>query len=73
MKLIQCTPWVRFAESLCFTYQRGPSKTYDCRLLYTQSGSAQLEMQGQVYELAHGCLVLFQPGTEYCICTVRKL
>ena len=67
MELIRCIPWVRFAESLCFTYQRGPSKTYDCRLLYAQSGAAELEMDGQVYRLRHGCMVLFQPGTEYCI------
>lgn len=67
MELISCIPWIRFADDLCFEHQRGPSKTYDCRLLYTQKGAAELEMDGRVYSLCHGCLVLFQPGTHYTI------
>ena len=67
MELIQCTPWIRFADELHFTGQRGPSKTYDCRMLYTLKGEAELELEGSVYRLHHGCAVLFQPGTRYCI------
>lgn len=67
MELIQCAPWIRFADNLCFLQQRGPSKTYDCRMLYTRKGEAILEMEGNVYTLRHGCAVLFQPGTQYCI------
>lgn len=67
MELIHCTPWIRFADNLQFVQQRGPSKTYDCRLLYTLKGNASLEMDGNVYTLCHGCVVLFQPGTQYCI------
>ena len=67
MELIHCIPWIRFADNLCFTQQRGPSKTYDCRLLYTLKGEATLEMDGDVYKLRHGCVVMFQPGTQYCI------
>ena len=67
MELIQCTPWIRFADELLFTGQRGPSKTYDCRMLYTLKGDAVLELEENVYHLRHGCAVLFQSGTEYCI------
>ena len=67
MDLIQCTPWIRFADNLCFVQQRGPSRTYDCRLLYTLKGEASLEMEGGHYVLHHGSAVLFQPGTKYCI------
>lgn len=67
MELIHSIPWIRFADNLCFLQQRGPSKTYDCRLLYTLKGEASLDMQGQSYRLCHGSAVLFQPGTRYCI------
>lgn len=67
MELIHCVPWIRFADDLRFEIRRGPSKTYDCRMLYTLKGEAELEMDGKVYPLRHGCLVLFQPGTGYCI------
>lgn len=67
MELIQCTPWIRFAGELCFTGQRGPSKTNDCRMLYTLSGAAEVELEGDRHCLRQGCAVLFQPGTRYCI------
>lgn len=73
MELIQCTPWIRFADELHFTGQRGPSKTYDCRLLYALKGEAELEMEGSLYRLYHGCAVLFQPGTKYCIRPVHSV
>ena len=52
---------------LCFEQQRGPSKTYDCRFLYTFKGAATVQMAGQAYRLQKGALVIFQPGTEYVI------
>lgn len=67
MELIHCIPRIRFADELCFVQQRGPSITYDCRMLYTLKGEASLEMDGNIYTLKHGCTVLFQPGTQYCI------
>lgn len=67
MELIQCTPWIRFADDLLFTAQRGPSKTCDCRLLYILKGEATLDLEDQQHHLQHGCAVLFQPGTRYCI------
>lgn len=73
MELIQCTPWIRFSDDLHFTGQRGPSKTYDCRMLYTLKGEASLEMEDSLYSLHHGCVVLFQPGTKYCIRPNRSI
>lgn len=67
MELIQCIPWIRFADDLQFLQQRGPSKTYDSRMLYTLKGEASLDLAGSTYRLRHGCCVVFQPGTEYCI------
>ena len=67
MELIDTIPYIRFANVLCFEQQRGPSKTYDCRLLYTFKGSAVLRMMGQEYRMEKGTLVIFQPNTEYVI------
>lgn len=67
MELIGCIPWIRFADNLYFDQQRGPSKTYDCRMLYTLKGEASLKMEDRTYRLHRGCVVIFQPGTQYCI------
>lgn len=67
MELINITPYIRFANMLCFEQVRGPSKTYDCRFLYAFSGCATLVMMGQEYALQKGALVIFQPNTEYMI------
>lgn len=67
MELINVTPYIRFANMLCFRQQRGPSKTYDCRFLYAFKGSATLHIQGKEYLMQKGSLVIFQPNTEYVI------
>ena len=67
MELIYANPFVRFADKLLFTFQRGPSKTYDCRLLYAVDGSATVMLSGEACQLHHGSIVIFQPGTEYTI------
>ncbi len=67
MELYQADPFIRFADKMRFEFQRGPSKTYDCRMLYALGGSAELEMEGVSYSLTPGSLVLFQPGTQYTI------
>lgn len=67
MELISCTPYIRFANALCFEHQRGPSKTYDCRFLYTLKGSASIDLAGQRYTMERGSLAVFQPDTCYII------
>ena len=68
MELYQCDPFIRFADKMRFEFQRGPSKTYDCRMLYTLGGSAEVTLEGVCHQMTPGSLVLFQPGTEYTIC-----
>lgn len=67
MELIQANPFVRFADKLKFSFQRGPSKTYDCRLIYGLEGTATIVMEGNSYPMHHGALCLFQANTEYTI------
>ena len=67
MELIHANPFVRFADRLCFSFQRNSSKTYDCRLLYCVGGCASVEIASQKHWMSHGSLVMFQPGTEYGI------
>lgn len=67
MELCQANPFIRFADRLRFEFQRGPSKTYDCRLLYALSGSAVVEVEGVRHPMSHGTLILFQPNTRYTI------
>lgn len=73
MELIQSIPYIRFADELQFNSVRGPSKTYDCRMLYALKGSAELELAGQHLRLGRGSLVIFQPGTRYCITPQKQI
>lgn len=67
MELADINPFIRFADKLHFTVQRGPSKTYDCRFLYACDGEAEIRVEETEYPMSHGSLVTFQPGTEYTI------
>lgn len=67
MELIHANPFLRFADKLSFTFQRGPSMTYDCRLLYCVDGAATTYISGEEYAVRHGSMIIFQPGTEYTI------
>lgn len=40
-------------------------KTRDSRLFYVISGNGKVEIDGEIYHLSAGSLVLFQSGTEY--------
>ena len=67
MELNQLTPFIRYANTLRFTMKRGPSRTYDSRMLYTEDGSAVFRIQGKEYRMKRGDFVLFQSGYEYMI------
>lgn len=67
MEMIDSIPYIRFADNIAFETVRGPSRTYDCRMLYTKKGNGVLELEAQTLRLSRGCLVIFQPGTRYCI------
>ena len=59
VELIHANPFVRFADKLRFSFQRGPSKTYDSRLLYCVEGSAATEIGGESHSMRHGSLIIF--------------
>jgi len=67
MELIHANPFVRFADKLHFSFQRGPSKTYDCRLIYGLEGRATVFVEDVSYTMRHGGLIIFQPDTQYTI------
>lgn len=67
MELNQCVPCVRFADTLIFEFQRGPFRTYDGRLLYGLSGTAEVEIGGKTLILNRGAFLMFQSDTEYII------
>lgn len=67
MELNQCVPCIRFADTLVFEFQRGPFRTYDGRLLYGLSGTAEVDIGGKTLLLNRGALLLFQSDTEYTI------
>lgn len=67
MELNHCVPYIRFADTLLFEFQRGPSRTYDSRLLYGVSGTAEVDIGGKIHVLSRGALLLFQSDTEYVI------
>ena len=67
MELINANPFVRFADTLRFEFQRGPSKTYDCRFIYTLGGEATVKVEGVDHAVSRGSLVMFQPNTSYTI------
>ena len=65
MELINVSPYIRFANTLCFEQQRGPSKTYDCRFLYTLKGEASLKMADRTYRLQNMLLLLHRLQRVY--------
>lgn len=67
MELNQCVPNIRFADTLLFEFQRGPFRTYDGRLLYGLSGTAEVDIGGRTLNLNRGALLMFQSDTEYVI------
>lgn len=67
MELINANPFVRFADKLRFEFQRGPSKTYDCRFIYTLGGEATIQVEDVEHSVTRGSLVMFQPNTCYTI------
>ena len=65
MLFSETNPYIRFADIVQFAVNRMPSKTCDCRLLYALSGTAEIGLNGQLFDAAHGSLFCFQPGTAY--------
>lgn len=69
----QIEPFVRFADTLEFSQQHGPSKAYDCRLIYVVAGTGVCLTEENEYIMNPGSVVIYQPGTQYTIKPSPKL
>ncbi len=68
MKLIEISPFVRFAYKLMLKSNR-PCMTADCRLFYITDGEGTILINNKKYSFSPGSLFLWQPGTKYHILT----
>ncbi len=73
MLIGQIEPFVRFADTLEFSQQHGPSKTYDCRFIYVTAGSGIFQTKESEYILSPGSITVYQSGTQYTIKPDPKL
>ena len=69
----QIEPYVRFADTLEFFQQHGPSKTYDCRLIYVEAGAGVFLAEGNEYSMNPGSIMIYQSGVQYTIKPAPKL
>ena len=60
MELIDCVPCIRFADTLVFESQRGPFRTYDSRLLFGLSGTAEVDIGGNTLLLNLLCIKILR-------------
>ena len=68
MKLNEIEPFIRQAIIRSMKPGRYTSrslKTRDCRLFYILHGQGEIVIEGRVYKIKAGTVVLFQTGTEY--------
>ena len=65
MKLLEISPFIRYAYREMLTLKRGVYTSLDCRLFYFHSGEGSIEISNILYPLRQGTLLLWQPGTRY--------
>lgn len=65
MKLLEISPFVRYAYREMLSLKRGVYTSLDCRLFYFHSGEGSIEIDNVLYHLRRGTLLLWQPGTRY--------
>lgn len=71
MKLIEISPYVRFAYRICFKSNR-PTVAKDHRLFYVTDGEGVIEINGEPYSFSPGTVMLLQAGTVYSILTPAR-
>lgn len=64
MKLLECSPYLRFAYRVMIRYCQ-PRLAGDCRLFYVTDGKGEVLVRGERRAFQPGTIMLFQPGTEY--------
>ncbi|MBP3359405.1 MAG: helix-turn-helix transcriptional regulator [Clostridia bacterium] len=60
-------PFIRFVGKWSYDRTKKQIKTYDCRLLYFQSGSGYIVVNNTEYKIEPRLFVVFQPGTLYSL------
>ncbi len=65
MKLIEISPFIRFAGEVVVPKQKEPSYCADCRLIYINQGSGKLSINDKNYAFKKDTLFLWQPKTLY--------
>ncbi len=61
-------PFVRYSRTMYCgiqSYVPNQMRAYDCRLFYCTKGSGTISVDGVLYEISAGCLLMFQPGLVY--------
>lgn len=74
MLLSDMKPFVRFVQYIEFNTESKINSNipYDARLFYTLHGCGEIEIDGKVFEMPSGSLLLINPGVEYRIMTPTK-
>jgi len=65
MKLLEISPFVRYAYREWLTFKSGVYTSLDCRLFYFHSGEGSIEISNVLYPISKGTLLLWQSGTSY--------
>ena len=67
-------PYVRFSRYLLLDAKSLYFPTYPCdaRVFYTQKGSGQIEIEGNIYEMKEGSAVYINSGVKYHLKTPVK-
>ena len=67
MILENATPFIRFSASWNYNTVKENVSTYDCRMLYLKGGTGKIIIDGTQLDVAHGYLLLYQPGVVYSL------
>ncbi len=67
----EINPFIRYARYLYMDYENAysPHIPYDARLFYGLDGLGQIEVCGETYAMARGCILVINSGMEYHIKT----
>ena len=65
MKLLEISPFVRYAFRMTFLPKAGMYTSLDSRLFYVHNGDGNIEIAGITHSFHQGTLLLWQPGTRY--------
>lgn len=67
MKLLEISPFIRYAFRMTFLPKTDTYTSLDCRLFYIHNGEGSIEIEGITHHFhnATGTLLLWQPNTRY--------